>query len=84
MPNSMTPEEATENLYRAIIDHAVAHGDTDPGEEMLDDFAIVAHWQKVTHDGTSNYTTHFRTRNVPLHIAVGLFRAGEMLTGEKN
>jgi len=76
----VTPEEATEQLRSAIIDHAVAHGIADPAVELLDQFAIVAHWQAVEADDRARYTTQFHANTIPSHVAIGLFRSGELFS----
>lgn len=73
----MTPDEATEALYKAIVDHAVALDIAEPDVEMLNNFAIVAHWQKIeVGDGRSRYTNQFHSEGVPAHVAVGLLHIG--------
>jgi hypothetical protein len=74
----MTLDDAEENLRRAIIDHALALDAADPNVEMLNEYAIVAHWQPIEDDdGHSRYTTQFHREHIPAHTAVGLFRMGE-------
>ena len=78
----LSPEQATEALHRAIIDHARAYDLTD-GDELLSDWAIVSTWQPVEADGCSRYLTHFeRHEHTPFHIALGLFEAGSQLVRE--
>lgn len=72
----MTPEQATEQLHKAIVDHALAHelaGD----DEMLSEWAIVSNWQRLeVGDGESRYVTQFTTTTTPMHVAAGLFEVG--------
>lgn len=63
-------------LRKAIIDHAVAFDIVDLDEEMLDHFAVVGQWQKVTEDTRTHYTTAFHSPHVPYHIAKGLYGTG--------
>lgn len=77
----MTQSEADEALRRAILDHAAAY-DLADDDEMLSDFAVVAHWQPVVEDGESRYTTHFARSPCPSHVAVGLFTTGARLVVE--
>lgn len=71
--------DTAEDLVRAIQAHAVAKGDVDPDIEMLSDFVVVAHWQRIDNADTCNYTTHLRRDGTPTHVAVGLLRFGERL-----
>lgn len=73
----MNEHEATERLRQAIIDHATAIGIAEPEIEMLNDFAVVCHWQKVEDDGLgSRYSAHYSSESVPAHTAIGLFTIG--------
>lgn len=74
----MTRDEADEMLRGAIIAHAQAYDLCHPGE-MLNEYAVIAHWQPEVADGRSRYTTQFHQASVPNHIALGLFSAGEQL-----
>lgn len=77
----MTQDEADQALRQAIIDHATAY-DLSDADEMLSDYAVVAHWQPAEEDGTSRYTTHFARNPTPTHIAAGLFTTGARLVME--
>ena len=78
----MTPEQATEQLSKAIIDHAAAFGMTD-GDELLSEWAIVSNWQPVQFDGASRYLTQFPAHEAtPFHVAVGMFEVGAQLVRE--
>jgi hypothetical protein len=46
---------------------------------LLNEYAVVVHWQKVTEDGSSRYSTHYHSPVIPGHVAVGLFRIAERL-----
>lgn len=71
----MTRDEADAALAQAIRDHARAY-ELGEADEMLDDFAVIAHWQRVEADGDSPYTTHYTRSPMPTHVAVGLFSVG--------
>lgn len=71
----MTRDEADQQLAKAIADHAEAFG-LSQDDEMLSDYAVIAHWTREVADGRSRYTTHYHTPSVPNHIAVGLFSTG--------
>ena len=78
----MTPDQATEALHRAIIDHARAC-DLTHDDELLSDWAIVSNWQPVeTGDGESRYITQFMSDHVPMHVAAGLFEVGARVIWE--
>lgn len=68
----MTKDEADDRLRQAIMDHAEAHSLIEPGE-MLNEYAVVAHWQPVVEDGVSRYTEHYNRSPIPQHVAIGLF-----------
>lgn len=74
----MTKNEATTQLRKAIIDHAIAHEICDVDSELLEDFAIIVSWTKVTetYPGTTHYTTHFSIQSMPTHLVLGLFQTG--------
>lgn len=76
---SLSPDEATDNLRRALLDHAEAHDLMPDYEVMLDQFAVVCSWMRLESNGTTTYTTHFHREEVPTHIAVGLLRTAEHL-----
>lgn len=78
MEQVVTPEAALEQLHKAIVDHAEAIG-IKQGNELLNQFIVVAHWEAIEHDGTSRYTTQWHQNEVPTHIGVGLCRMGEHL-----
>lgn len=72
----MTPDQATEQLSKAIVDHAAAHGLTD-GDELLSEWAVVSNWQPIISDGASRYLTQFPgAESTPFHVAVGMLQAG--------
>jgi hypothetical protein len=77
----VTRDEADSLLRAAIEQHAEAFGLHRDGE-MLSSYGVIAHWQVEIDDGHSRYTTHFHTPTVPMHIATGLFAAGQRLVGE--
>lgn len=64
-------------LAAAIHEHAFTYS-THPaeGEFLLDSFAVIAHWQPVGDDDDGTYSTHYSARQVPHHVAVGLFTVG--------
>lgn len=72
----MTRDEADAQLAKAIADHAQAFALRGDDEAILDDYAVVAHWQTVIEDGKSRYTTHFTSQAVAAHVVVGLFTMG--------
>lgn len=69
----MTPDQADDALRQAIENHARANGFAND-DELLSDFAVVAHWQRVEADGRSRYTCAYPRPTVPTHVAVGLFQ----------
>ncbi len=77
-PIAMTRDEADSLLRKALIEHARAYGLLE-SDELLSDYAVVAHWQRVEDDDRSRYTTVYSRPQVPTHVAVGLFRTGERL-----
>jgi hypothetical protein len=79
----VTRDEADANLAQAIRHHADAYDMADPGE-MLNDYAVIAHWQTVDETGESPYTVHYHRDNVPTHVAVGLFAHGARIAAEDN
>ncbi len=66
---------ADEAISTAIRAHADAYGLSED-DEMLSDYAIIAHWQRIEDDGRSRYTLHLPRMSVPNHIVVGLFTIG--------
>jgi hypothetical protein len=79
----VTREDADTALAQAIRDHAEAYGIAEDGD-MLNEYGVVAHWQAVTDDGQSRYTTHFARPTVPTHVAVGLFSVAVDLVGDED
>jgi hypothetical protein len=77
----MTRDDADAGLAQAIRDHAAAYDMADPGE-MLNDYAVIAHWQTITDTGDCPYTVHYHRPNVPNHVAVGLFDQGVRIAAE--
>jgi hypothetical protein len=74
----MTPDEATEALARAIADHAIATGQADPEDEMLNHFVVIAHWQPIEDTpGEDHYSMASHSENTPSHVLTGLLRVGE-------
>ena len=78
----MTKDEADSHLRAAIIAHAEAYGTSSEGE-LLSQWAVVGHWMAPEADGQSRYTTHFEGREIPNHVACGLFRTAERLVWEE-
>ena len=78
----MTKDEADNALRKAIMDHAEAY-DLAENYELLDQYAVIAFWQKLVDTGSSNYTIHFHTPHIPAHSAFGLFKAAEQLVLEQ-
>ncbi len=74
---------ADETLAEAIRLHAAAYTGTSDEDEMLSDFAVIAHWQRITDDGCSRYSTHYSRESVPTHIAAGLFTIALGLIGDE-
>jgi hypothetical protein len=75
--NGLDKDEADQDLRQAIINHAIAYEITDVDDELLSEYAVVAHWQKIEADGNSRYTTHYHTPTIPNHVAVGLFQVAK-------
>lgn len=74
----MTRDEADQALSQAIADHAAAYGISEPDDEMLSEFVVVAAWiRNVSGSGTTHYTTQYHTPEIPAHVACGLLRLGE-------
>lgn len=74
----MTPDEATQNLARAIADHAVATGQANADEEMLNDFIVIANWQAIANQPAEDtYSIAMHSDNAPFHVLAGLLRVGE-------
>lgn len=72
----MTRDEADAYLHDAICLAAEAY-DMECGDLLLNQWAVVCHWQSIENTGTSTYTTHYPGEEMPTHIAAGLFRVGE-------
>lgn len=70
---SLTKEEAETQLHKAIIDHAVAFDIANPETEILNHFAIIAHWQKVEDSDSSRYTNQYHSETMPYHVGKGLY-----------
>lgn len=78
----MTPEQATEALHKAIVDHAAAH-ELSRDDEILSEWAVISNWQALTSDeGTSRYVTQFTSDQVPMHVAAGLFEVASSVIWE--
>lgn len=77
----MTRDEADAQLAQAIANHAEAFGIT-AEDELLGDYAVIAHWQRVEQDGRCRYSTQYSHDNMPRHIAVGLFTTGASFAAE--
>lgn len=71
----MTKDEADSALAMAIAQHAEVYGNRREGD-MLNHYAVIAHWVGGESGTDSLYTTAFHTESVPNHISEGLFRTG--------
>lgn len=71
----MTKDEADAALAMAIRAHADAY-EIARDDDMLNTYAVIAHWIKPIEDEKSYYTTHYSESSLPEHITEGLFRVG--------
>lgn len=71
----MTRAEADEHLAQAIRAHAAAY-DLSRDDELLSDYVVVAHWQRIQTDDRSRYSVHLPRPETPSHVVVGLLYAG--------
>lgn len=78
--NELSREQAVVNLAKAIHDHAVAFQVVNPEVEILSEFGVIAHWQKIVVNDRTRYTTHFSIQGLPNHICIGLFEMGKQLS----
>lgn len=77
--------KADDDLRQAIINHALAYEMVvSPATELLNEYAVVAHWQRLEGDGTSTYTTHYHQSPCPHHTAIGLFTTGADLVAAES
>jgi hypothetical protein len=68
----LSPEEARENVAKAIVDLVEALGWNDD-KDMLSEYGIIAAWTPLDANGSTLYSTHFHSDSVPEHVAIGLF-----------
>ena len=71
----LSPEEARENVAKAIVDLVEALG-WNEDKDMLSEYAIIAAWTPLDPNGPTLYSTHMHSDNVPDHVAIGLFTHG--------
>lgn len=80
---TMTKDEATANLHKAIQDHSQAF-DLHKDDELLSEFAIISCWTNYESGGRTYYTTHYHSSNVPLHVSLGLFATAMVIAEDQS